>query len=299
MSTDFVVRIGYDEVEPEDIQMLRSVLNLTDPAVQAVFQFARRFGDRHWMEKVLSLTNAEEIERINQELNVHEGTFRNLRRGLEVLRRFPFMVPHAPDNSVEQILGHLDRGINVVLEFGRYTDFVAYVLVANLLSRRIYARYRERTEKAMGDYAPKPKPLVITIEEAHRFLDPVVAPHTIFGTIAREMRKYNVTLLVIDQRPSGIDEEVMSQLGTKVCCLLDNEKDVDSALAGVSGKSELRTILAKLESKQQALIFGHSVPVPVVVKTREYGPEFYGQVAARKGADAGGEAGDIEEMWRQ
>ena len=87
----------------------------------------------------------------------------------------------------------------------------------------------------------------------------------------RLMRKYNVTLLVIDQRPSGIDDEVMSQLGTKVTCLLDNERDVDSVLAGVAGKTELKSVVSKLETKQQALIFGHAVPMPVVIRTREYG----------------------------
>ena len=78
-------------------------------------------------------------------------------------------------------------------------------------------------------------------------------------------------MLVIDQRPSGIDEEVMSQLGTKITCLLDNEKDVDAVLMGVAGKGELKSVLSKLESKQQALIFGHALPMPVVVKIREYG----------------------------
>lgn len=65
---------------------------------------------------------------------------------------------------------------------------------------------------------------MITIEEAHKFLNPQVAEQTIFGRIAREMRKYNVTLLVIDQRPSGIDDEVMSQLGTKVAYLLTTRR---------------------------------------------------------------------------
>ena len=57
---------------------------------------------------------------------------------------------------------------------------------------------------------------------------------------------------------------------------MDNERDVDSLLTGTSGGRELKQVLSKLESKQQALIFGHSVPVPVVVHTREYGsPESY------------------------
>jgi DNA helicase HerA-like ATPase len=100
------------------------------------------------------------------------------------------------------------------------------------------------------------------------------------------MRKYNVTLLIIDQRPSGIDAEVMSQLGTKITCLLDDERDLDSVLTGTSGKSELKSVLSKLETKQQALIFGHAVPMPVVIKTREYGsPESYKELGFLEAAE--------------
>ena len=136
--------------------------------------------------------------------------------------------------------------------------------------------YAERADAAMGDESIMPKPLVITIEEAHKFLNQGIASQTVFGTIAREDRKRRVTLLVVDQRPSGIDDEVMSQLGTKLSCLLDNEKDVDSVMSGASGSRELRSVLSKLESKQQSLIFGHSVPMPIVVKVRDFGtPESY------------------------
>ena len=116
---------------------------------------------------------------------------------------------------------------------------------------------------------------MITIEEAHKFLNPATARQTIFGTIAREMRKYYVSLLVVDQRPSGIDEEVLSQLGTKITALLNDEKDIQGVLTGVSNASGLRSVLASLDSKQQALVLGHAVPMPVVVKTRNYDEAFY------------------------
>ncbi len=295
VSTDFVVRIGYDEIEPEDMVLLRQTLNLTDLAVEAVYQLSRRFG-RNWLQSTLDMKDTEELP---EGLNIHESTLSNLQRGLATIVRLPFLVAHSPDNTVNRILEYLDRGINVVLEFGRYTDITAYVLVANLLTRRIYAQYRERTEKALGESAAPPHPLVITIEEAHRFLNPVVASQTIFGTIAREMRKYNVTLLVIDQRPSGIDDEVMSQLGTKITCLLDSERDIDSVLSGTSGKNELKSVLARLESKQQALIFGHAVPMPVVVRTREYGSaESYKSFISAAGTRDDKQAEkDIEELW--
>lgn len=285
VNTDVVVRIGYNEIEPEDVELLRQTLNLTEASVQTVYQLAREFGDSKWLETVLNL-NEDEGKQLISRLNIHDSTYRNLRRGLENLRRFSFLVTHTRENSVQRILDYLDRGINVILEFGRFDDFAAYILVANLLSRRIYAKYRENAEREMGGEVAPARPLVITIEEAHRFLNPELSSHTIFGRIAREMRKYNVTLLIIDQRPSGIDAEVMSQLGTKITCLLDDERDLDSVLTGTSGKSELKSVLSKLETKQQALIFGHAVPMPVVIKTREYGsPESYKELGFLEAAE--------------
>ena len=104
------------------------------------------------------------------------------------------------------------------------------------------------------------------------------AKQTIFGVIAREMRKYYVSLLVVDQRPSGIDDEVLSQIGTKIVALLNDEKDIQAILTGVSNSSGLRTILSTLDTKKQALVFGYAVPMPVVIRTREYDDIFYAAV---------------------
>jgi len=179
-------------------------------------------------------------------------------------------VPDQSDDAVRQIMACLLKDIHVVLEFGNYRKPLQYMLVANILTRQIHEQYVKLTEAAMGDKGRKPTPLVITIEEAHKFLSPHLATQTIFGTIARELRKYNVTLLVVDQRPSGIDSEVLSQLGTRITCLLNDERDIDAVLTGISGAQSLRSVLASLDSKQQALLMGHAVPMPVVVQSRTY-----------------------------
>jgi hypothetical protein len=44
---------------------------------------------------------------------------------------------------------------------------------------------------------------------------------------------------------------------------------------GVSGAAGLKEVLARLETRQQALILGHAVPMPVVVQTRSYDLDFY------------------------
>ena len=297
VATDFVVKIGYDEIEPEDMSLLRQTLNLTDLAVEASFTLRKRFG-RDWITHTLEIDAGEESEELLKALNIHESSFQSLKRGLATITRLSFMQPNVEQRAVDHVMKYLERGTNVVLEFGRYTDITAYILVANLLTRRIYSQYRERTEKAMAEDTALPTPLVITIEEAHKFLNPEVASQTIFGTIAREMRKYNCTLLVIDQRPSGIDTEVMSQLGTKITCLLDNERDIDSVLAGISGKNELKGVLAKLAAKQQALIFGHAVPMPVAFSPREYGSrESYKDFMPPERSEKAVEK-NIDELWR-
>jgi DNA helicase HerA-like ATPase len=70
----------------------------------------------------------------------------------------------------------------------------------------------------------------------------------------------------------------MSQVGTRITALLNDEKDIDAIFTGVSGGQNLRSVLAKLDSKQQALILGHAVPMPVVVQTRAYDSQFYEEI---------------------
>jgi DNA helicase HerA-like ATPase len=297
VSTDFTVNIGYDEITPEDIAILRPTLNLTELAVEAAYQLRKIFG-KSWLRQTLEMGEEEMAERI-KEANIHESSLQSLKRGLGTIGRLGFVKKDAPEDAVKRILDYLQSGKDVVLEFGRYREISAYLLVANMLSRRIYARYQQQTEEAIaaGDDALKPRPLVITIEEAHKFLNPEVADKTIFGTIAREMRKYNVTLLVIDQRPSGISEDVMSQLGTKITCLLDNDRDIDSVLAGVSGKNELKAVLSRLAPKQQALIFGHAVPMPVAFQPVPYDTRFYARLTSGDKKTGEPVDKDIEKLW--
>ncbi len=279
VSTDFVARIGLNEIEPDDITILAPTLGITDLGVQACYTLERHFGD-DWMQSFLDVPSAE-VATLADSIGEHAGTLDALRRRLRPIERLEFTVHRTPagQGTVQKVLEYLKDGRHVVLEFGRHGDnLTAYLLVANLLTRRIHAEYRRRTEQALADNTKQPGPLVITIEEAHRFLAPGIAGHTIFGTIAREMRKYHVTLLVVDQRPSGIDEEVLSQIGTRIVCQLDNERDVDAVLTGAPGSRELKAVLSRLEAHQQSLMFGHALPMPVVVRTRDYDDAFYGDM---------------------
>jgi len=280
---DFNVRIGYDQLEPEDLEMLAPLFGFTDVQTNALYMLRRRLG-ASWVRRLLAEEMDEDLIAILENNQLHEGTLGAIKRKLEQLRRFDFLVEKASDDPIGRILDYINSNVSVILEFGRYGNALeAYILVANYITRRIHKAYVDRKESALGGQGSEPRPLIITIEEAHKFLDPAIARHTIFGTIAREMRKYNVTLLVVDQRPSGIDPEVMSQIGTRVTALLDEENDIRAVFSGLAGTAALREVLARLETKQQALILGHAVPMPIVVRTRNY-QDLYGEIAG-KGID--------------
>jgi DNA helicase HerA-like ATPase len=281
---DFTVVLDWSDIQPEDLEMLRTTLDLSDQMIGAAYTLRRTWG-RGWIKKLLG-AEKEEIDALVDTTTINRASLDALSRRLDRLTRFDFLRDSWKGDSAQRIIEYLEKGISVVLEFGRYGNSLeAYILVANYLTRRIHQMYVERMERALGEVAQEPPQLLIVIEEAHKFLDPQIARQTIFGTIARELRKYNVTLLIVDQRPSGIDEEVMSQVGTRVTALLDNERDINAVFTGVSGAGALREVLARLDTRQQALIIGHAVPMPVVIHTRTYDADFYAAVGFREATD--------------
>lgn len=270
--------LSYDQIEMEDLRLVAFELGLSDASIDNANILASEFG-KSWIVQLLNMTN-EDIKELCETKQGHPGSIMALQRKLMRFDNLKYMRPVCAHNYIDRLLESLNAGKHVIIEFGSHSNMLSYMLVTNMITRRIHSSYVKKADNFLRTRNPqdRPQPLVITIEEAHRFLDSAIVHQTIFGTIAREMRKYFVTLLVVDQRPSGIDPEVMSQVGTRVTCLLNDEKDINAIFTGVSGGQGLRSVLAKLDSKQQALILGHAVPMPVVVRTRPYDSDFYREV---------------------
>lgn len=279
---DVVLHMPYRAIRVEDVLSLQQELNLHTTALEAGYLIAAKYG-ADWLTALLG--QGAQLKEFATEIGAHPESVAALYRKLKRIEQLPFLVatPNEQQSSdvVDQMLEYLDSGVSVVVEFGNHTSSFCYLLLANIITRRVHDWYVKKTEKFLGSQraGDEPRKLMITIEEAHKFLNPQTAAQTIFGTIAREMRKYYVSLLVVDQRPSGIDPEVLSQIGTKIVAQLNDEKDIAAVLTGIGGNNQLRAILAALDSKKQALLFGHALAMPVVVQTREYGPAFYQSLA--------------------
>ena len=278
---DYDLMLEYSDVTPEDVQMLTRTLNLRDTTATTLFALEKSFGRDHWLQSFMELKpglGEGTVSDWAEQNNVNVAAAESLQSKLNRLYHSPYLVEKTPYNVVSQIVNALENGISVIITFGKYQSELDYLLVANILTRKVRAVWEKRTEDHLAGIGSKPNPLVVAIEEAHKLLSRDMASQTAFALIAREMRKYSVTLLVIDQRPSQIDDEIMSQLGTRVSGWLGDETDIAAVLSGLSGKDSLRGMLSRLQPKQEVLLLGYGVPMPLPIRSRLYDNEFWKQL---------------------
>jgi len=309
---DFTVELATKDFEIVDINFLAETLKLTDTASYVLNALANSFGE-NWFAEFMKLNtqtvtepetgkkepHEDSVASWARQNNVHEAAAEALHRRLKRIYDKPYVKERPSGNAVEVIVDRLEHGRHVVLSFGEYEEELDYLLVTNILTRRIREHWIEKTNDYKKElYGSAPKPLVIAVEEAHKLLNPQVSKQTSFGTIAREMRKYFVTLLVIDQRPSGIDDEVMSQLGTRITGWLGDSDDIRAVLTGLAGREQLRGMLARLQEKEEVLLLGWGVKMPIPVRSRRYDETFYGAMKncqGEKGADTLGDDYGMED----
>ncbi len=293
---DFTLELAEKDIQPQDIELLSRELNLKETTPTTLDALVTSFGPQEWFHafkemKVGSTIETDEGKRVPAPDSVafwanHNGVnvmaAEGLRSKMDRLFKLSYVVEHPAGNAVGEIIQHLKRGVNVVLSFGDHDNDLDYLLITNLLTRRIREAWEDATEEHNRDNKnPLPRPLVVVVEEAHKLLNREMASQTTFSTIAREMRKYYVTLLIVDQRPSQIYDEVMSQLGTRVSGWLGDEDDIHAVLSGLAGREALRGMLARLQPKEEVLLLGWGVPMPLLVRSRRYDNRFWEELLGK------------------
>lgn len=113
-------------------------------------------------------------------------------------------------------------------------------------------------------------PVLLVCEEAHRYVPSDRSTNNgpvrkILERIAKEGRKYGVSLGLVTQRPSDLAEGVLSQCGTIVAMRLNNERDQAFVKAAMpeGARGFLDTIPAL--RNREAIICGEGVPIPIRV----------------------------------
>jgi hypothetical protein len=131
-------------------------------------------------------------------------------------------------------------------------------------------------------------PIVLVLEEAHHYipahavLDRQIRAREVFERIAREGRKYGLSLLVASQRPSELSRTVLAQCNSFIVHRIQNPDDRAYFQSVISDMN--RELLNQLPAlpQQHALIMGDCITVPlqarindVCPKPRSHDPEFF------------------------
>lgn len=114
----------------------------------------------------------------------------------------------------------------------------------------------------------KQQPLLIVLEEAHAYLkagENSIASRTV-QTIAKEGRKYGAGLLLITQRPSELDETVLSQCGTIIALRMNNSSDRSHVKSAMQDELQMMVDLLPSLRTGEGLISGEAVKIPSRVK---------------------------------
>nr|WP_254605217.1 DUF87 domain-containing protein [Sphingomonas bacterium] len=114
------------------------------------------------------------------------------------------------------------------------------------------------------------RPVLLVCEEAHRYIPSErnadrSSVGRILGRIAKEGRKYGVSLGLITQRPSDLSEGVLSQCGTIISMRLNNERD--QAFVRGAMPEGARGFLDSIPAlrNRECIICGEGVTIPIRV----------------------------------
>lgn len=110
----------------------------------------------------------------------------------------------------------------------------------------------------------RPSPVLIVLEEAHRYLSEGAAPiaRDAANRIAREGRKYGVGLMLVTQRPSDLPDTALAQCGTIIALRLSNSADQSRIRAALPDSvAGLAETLPSLRTGE-AIISGEALVLP-------------------------------------
>jgi DNA helicase HerA-like ATPase len=143
---------------------------------------------------------------------------------------------------------------------------------------RMILEFLQRLGEHGGEGARGSLPVVLFLEEAQnyiqqpRFAEEESIARVVFERIAREGRKYGLSLVVASQRPSELSKTVLSQCNSFIVHRLQNPEDLryfKEIVPGIYGPM-LDQIPAL--APQTALVLGECVPAPALVRIRQARP---------------------------
>ena len=156
-------------------------------------------------------------------------------------------------------LGH-DKAVTI-LDLSGIPSTVLMRLIGAILKIVFESLFWAR-EKSEGGIR---RPMLVVMEEAHRYLgkDADGPARDMIQRVVKEGRKFGIGAMIVSQRPSEVDETILSQCGTFIALRLSNEADRGKVAASLP--DSLAGIVNSLPILRtgEALVIGEAARLPI------------------------------------
>ena len=183
------------------------------------------------------------------------------------------LFPASNYTFVESALQNICNGVTCLIDISGLRSEDQNRIVC-LSASAIAEHYKRMWEEKYEEWQNLPT-LLITLEEAHEFLDPT-KQRTIFSDIALTYRKYRVGLNAVTPRPSRINFDVFAELWTKVIMKTELKKDRMYLTENTPYMEYSETEIKMLDVGEALLISEPKIKFAVPIKVTHY-PDYLEQ----------------------
>lgn len=182
----------------------------------------------------------------------------------------PDLFPPSDYSFVDDVVQNVSKGVTCLIDISGIS-FEEQRHVTCLTASSVAFHYKRMWENNFEEWKKLPT-LLITLEEAHEFLDPNL-PKTIFSDIALTYRKYRVGLNAVTPRPSRINPNVFAELWTKVIMKTELRRDREYLTENTPYLEYSDTEIKMLDVGEALLISEPKIRFAVPIKVIHY-PEY-------------------------
>jgi len=182
----------------------------------------------------------------------------------------PSLFPPSDYNFIDDVIQNVSKGVTCLIDISGISSEEQHNVTCLTASNVAY-HYKRMWEENFDSWKKLPT-LLITLEEAHEFLDPELRK-TIFSDIALTHRKYRVGLNAVTPRPSRIDRNVFAELWTKVIMKTELRRDRDYLTQNTPYMEYSDTEIKMLDVGEALLISEPKIRFAVPIKVIHY-PEY-------------------------
>ena len=182
----------------------------------------------------------------------------------------PSLFPPSDYNFIDDVIQNISKGVTCLIDISGISSEEQHNVTCLTASNVAY-RYKRTWEENFDGWKKLPT-LLITLEEAHEFLDPELRK-TVFSDIALTYRKYRVGLNAVTPRPSRIDRNVFAELWTKVIMKTELRRDRTYLTDNTPYMEYSDTEIKMLDVGEALLISEPKIRFAVPIKVIHY-PEY-------------------------